>query len=135
MSFSSRLFLLIVVGVGCLLALLSYFAPYDPRLPLINDLVAELNAGRMTAAWLLPGCVVGLWADLWAAVWFGGCTAGWVVSAWVAGNYQIGEGIADQMATGKGLTGWPVGMLFVFYLAFFLVRSRLRRAMVAAAHS
>jgi hypothetical protein len=122
MSFSSRIFLLIVIGVGCLLAVLAYFAPYDPRLPLINEMVSALTAGRVTAVWLLPGCVIGWWADLWAAVWFGGCLAAWLVSAWMAGGYRLSPDIAQQLASGQGLAGWPVAALFVFFAAFFLVR-------------
>jgi hypothetical protein len=64
MSFSSRQFLLIIVTIGCGLAMTAYFAPYDLRMPLMNEVVEKLTSGRVTAVWLLPGCLLGLLGDL-----------------------------------------------------------------------
>jgi hypothetical protein len=122
MSFSSRLFLLIVVTLGCLISLAAYFAPHDSRLPWLTEVITQLRGGRVSAVWILPGCLLGLMADLWAAVWFGFCLAAWLLGTWIAGHNGIGVGIARKLSYGDVLTGWPVAMLFAFYTAFFVVR-------------
>ena len=122
MNFSSRQLLLIAVTFGCVLAVAAYFTPYDPRSPWMNELVEQLTSGPVTAVWLLPGCLLGLLGDLPAAAWFGGCLVTWLSGAWRVWYYEFHLGISRPLINRDGLVGWPVALLFVFYIVFFAVR-------------
>jgi hypothetical protein len=122
MSFSSRQFLLIIVTIGCVLAVTAYFTPFNPRLPWMNLLVAQLTSGRVTAVWLLPGCLLGLLGDLPAVGWFSVCLVMWLGSALTLGSQEFRLEVVRHFWYRDGLVGWPVALLFVFYIAFFAVR-------------
>jgi hypothetical protein len=126
MSFSSRQFLLIIVTIGCGLAMTAYFAPYDLRMPLMNEVVEKLTSGRVTAVWLLPGCLLGLLGDLPAIGWFLACLVVWLGNALALGSQQFRLEAVRQFWYRDELAGWPVALLFVFYLVFFALRRMYR---------
>ena len=123
MNFGSRFFLIFAVTVGCVISLVAFFAPTDSRLPWLADvIIPQLRAGRVSALWILPGCMLGLWTDRWAAVWFGLCLGGWVLGAGSVARYELAADLPGQVVLASALTGWPVAMLFAFYSAFFFIR-------------
>lgn len=123
MNFSSRSFLIIAVTLGSLIALVTYFAPLDSRLPWLADvIIPQLRAGRVSAVWILPGCLLGLWTDKWASAWFGVGLGGWLLSAASVARYELAADMPQDVVLRDCLVGWPVAMLFAFYTAFFFVR-------------
>jgi hypothetical protein len=123
MTFSSRTSLISAVTGGCLISLVAYFVPLDSRLPWLADVILpQLRAGRVSAVWLLPGCLLGLWTDRWASAWFGVCVGGWLLSAGSVARYELAADMAQSTVVHDVLEGWPVAMLFAFYTFFFFMR-------------
>lgn len=123
MTFGSRTSLISAVTLGCLISVTVYFAPLDSRLPGLADLILpQLRAGRVSAVWLLPGCLLGLWTDRWASAWFGVCVGGWLVRAGNVARYELAADVAEKSVIHDVLQGWPVVLLFGFYTAFFFMR-------------
>ena len=123
MTFSSRTSLILAVTSGGLISLLAYFASPDSRLPWLADVILPMiQTGRLSAVWLLPGCMLGLWTDRWASVWFGICVGGWVLSAASVARHELAADLPQATVIHDVLRGWPVVMLFVFYTFFFFFR-------------